>query len=139
MNKDIISVKHQVQISGAWFDIIKHFQSDESFEILYVDKKPKPVNLELIKDLVEDIRYKHAFKLDDKYEVKNPIPFKYELFCEIDVQSELTKADREIYNFWEDHFFKKQNLGQMTMETLAWQAFNYGRRLAEIKETKVGI
>jgi hypothetical protein len=139
MNKDSISVKHQVQISGAWFDIIKHFQSDESFEILYVDKKPKPVNLELIKDLVEDIRYKHAFKLDDKYEVKNPIPFKYELFCEIDVQSELTKADREIYNFWEDHFFKKQNLGQMTMETLAWQAFNYGRRLAEIKETKVGI
>jgi hypothetical protein len=57
----------------------------------------------------------------------------------LEVQSEVTNEDRLLYNFWEDHFFKTQNLGQMTMETLAWQAFNYGRRLAEIKETKVGI
>lgn len=138
MNKDIISVKHQVQISGMWFDIIKHFQSEESFEILYVDKKPKPVNLELIKDLVEDIRYKHAFKLDDKYEVKNPIPFKYELLDNVDVRSGVTEEDDLLYNFWEEHYFNNRDAYKMTMENVARQAFHFGRKLAEMKETKVG-
>lgn len=135
MNKEIITTKHQVQISGQWFDIIRHHQSEH---VLYIDKEPKPVNLELVKDLIEDIRYKHVFKLDDCYRPDPAIPFKYELYDIVDVQSGLTPEDRFLYGFWEEYFFKTEDLKRITMETVAWQAFNFGRRLEEVKQTKVG-
>lgn len=134
MNKEIITRKHQVQISGQWFGIIKHHQCG----VLYVDKEPKPVNLELVKDLIEDIRYKHVFKLDDCYRPDPAIPFKYELFGEFDLQANLTDEDRELYHFWEESFFKRKDLSRMSLETITWQAFNFGRRLEEMKQTKVG-